>query len=273
MTMQKIDIATIEAEVDGHQVTLRWGAVGGAASYVVRRGGSWIEATTLASPTAPTVALTLGPGTHRLMVRAELPSGRWGEQADLSVVVAEPLAEIDSLVELPTVAGSHDRTEIVDGTLRLVSGVTRGVYTAPELAAAGKAKLSWSAIVDGHAEDVRTIGEHTGRIGDYWGAQIGGRRATPLQPGLSGAKIGDYAGAIGKWAHREIRQGISGVGAMASVTIEARWYDGSAWSDWAAWSGVPTRREAEKIQVRVELQRHHPRWRVQADKLEVRASA
>lgn len=263
----------LAAAVDGLLVSLTWRAVAGAARYVVRRGGSWIEATTLGTPTAPAAALTLGPGTHRLMVRAELPSGRWGEQADLSVVVAEPIAEIDSLVELPTVAGSHDGTEIVDGTLRLATGMMRGVYTAPALAGAGKAALSWSAIVDGDALEVETIGEDTGRIGDDWGAQIGGRRATDLQRGSSGEQIGDDAGAISLGAHQEIRQGISGIGHRATVALEARWHDGSAWSSWAPWSGSPTRREAEQIQVRATLQRQHPRWRVAVDAIEVRASA
>ncbi len=263
----------LAAAVDGLDVSLVWRAVAGAARYVVRRGGSWIEATTLATPTAPAAALTLGPGTHRLMVRAELPSGRWGEQAELSVVVAEPIAEIDSLVELPTVAGSHDGTEIVDGTLRLVSGVTRGVYTAPALAGAGKAALSWSAIVDGDALEVETIGEDSGRIGDDWGAQVGGRRATDLQRGSSGAQIGDDTGTIGEWSHQEIRQGISGIGSRATVSLEARWHDGSTWSSWVPWSGSPTRREAEQIQVRATLQRQHTGWRVAVDAIEVRASA
>lgn len=261
------------ADIDGLSTTLAWGVVSGAVRYEVRRGGAWIEARSLAVVTEATVRLRLPPGTHRIMVRAEAGGGRWGQEATLSVVVAEPITEVSALVELPTVAGSHDGTEIVDGTLRLVDGAMRGVYTAPALAADGKAALSWSAIVDGDALELEQIGDDDGRIGEDWGAQIGGRRASPMRPGTAGATIGADTGTIGEWTSTEIRQGIANVGTRATARTEARWYDGASWSSWAPWSGEPTRREAEQIQVRVVLQRQHPRWRVAVDQIEVRASA
>lgn len=263
----------LAATVSGLAVSLSWGTVAGADGYEIRRGAAWMEATTLSRPTTAAAALTLGPGTHRLMVRARGASGRWGAQATVSVVVAEPMLEIASLAELPTVAGAHDGTAIVSGTLRLQAGAMRGVYTAPALDAGALAELSWSAIVDGDAVEVQTIGEDTGRIGDDYGHLVAGRQATALSPGTAGVTIGEDTGTIGGWAGQEIRQGISALGERTSVRLEARWHDGSTWSSWAAWDGGPTRREAKQMQVRAVLRRQHPRWRIVVDKIEMRASA
>lgn len=247
-----------------------WRPVRGAAAYFVCRGAGTVGAPRLWSGQDAACRLVLGPGTHRLRVAAVGASGRVGRSAALSVAVPERLASLASDTST-TFPGTHDRTEVVSSTLRLVAGACRGQYTAELMLSGGPAAVTWSALVDWTGRHARPIVEffEGGQIARCTGVPIAGRHPSPLHPGAENVPIADL-GTIAEW-HRLRRT--SGLGAFVAVDLEARWHDGSTWSAWAPCSGAPSLVLAERLQVRATLRRASPAWTLIVDRLELRASA
>lgn len=262
-------VASLAASVHGQGVALRWAAIDSkdVIGYEVRRGTYWHGAQVLLRTAVPLAYLEDQPaGTCTIHVRAMFRGGLYsGSSATVAVTFASNnRVEIASVVDLVSSAsGSHSSTAY-DGTnhwLALSGDACQGTYTASQVDLGTVTFALWSVLADFHEREAWLATDWAAISGSelkWW--DVLGRPASSALPGA------DFDVPANGWtepATNPLRTGpgFEGtVGTHTRVKVECRW-DTTGAGAWTAWRDArPQWIAAQKMEVRLVLDRRGVRY-------------
>lgn len=272
-------VASLVASVHGQGVALRWAPLDhkDVVGYELRRGTHWHGAHALLRTTSPGAYLEDQPaGTCTIHVRAMFRGGLYsGSSATAAVTFASnnrvELASVTDLVA--SASGTHSGTAYDGANLRLgLSGdACQGTYTASEVDLGSVTFALWSVLADFHereswlATDWATV---SGSDLKWW--DVFGR---PASSALPGADFDVLANAWTDPATNPNRTGpgfLGAVGTHTRVKVECRW-DTTGAGAWTAWRDArPQWFAAQKMQVRLVLERRGVRYQALVTSLTIK---